>query len=219
MIFFDCYIIRLMTNYYLKYKKYKRKYKQAGGQPLPKNYKLDKFNKLSSQIYSPDKYFDGLTLDEKNKRLERMIKGTKMDHRDSEAYKPFETDYRNGKRIKTKQSGYTKQWKKHYPNITSLKDKSEITGVPIEILEKINKKGQAAWRTGHRPGANTHQWGHARVNSFIMKGKTFYTADNKLANEALTNPNAKEWFNSLDGLCDEPNVKKWCKPKVINFGQ
>ena len=36
----------------------------------------------------------------------------------------------------------------------------------------------AAWRTGHRPGTTPQQWGMARVNSYIGKGKgTYYGAD------------------------------------------
>jgi len=40
----------------------------------------------------------------------------------------------------------------------------------------------AAWKTGHRPGANQQQWAYARVNSFITKGKgTWGGADKDLA--------------------------------------
>jgi hypothetical protein len=42
----------------------------------------------------------------------------------------------------------------------------------------------AAWRTGHRPGATEQQWGYARVYSFLLKGKTYYTADADLANKS-----------------------------------
>jgi len=40
----------------------------------------------------------------------------------------------------------------------------------------------AAWRTGHRPGTTPQQWGMARVNSYIGKGKgTYYGADSDLS--------------------------------------
>ena len=40
----------------------------------------------------------------------------------------------------------------------------------------------AAWRTGHRPGTTPQQWGMARVNSYITKGKgTYYGADSDLS--------------------------------------
>ena len=72
----------------------------------------------------------------------------------------------------------------------------------------------AAWRTGHRPGATGQQWGYARVHSFLVKGKTFYTTDKKLAQEAMKkSEKAKQWFASIDGLCDDTEFKKknkWC---------
>jgi hypothetical protein len=51
----------------------------------------------------------------------------------------------------------------------ALKKKSEETGVPIGHLRIVMRRGMAAWRTGHRPGAGQEQWGYARVNSFLTK--------------------------------------------------
>ena len=51
-----------------------------------------------------------------------------------------------------------------------------------KILKKVYGKGIAAWASGgHRPGANQFNWAAARVNSFLVGGKTFHTADAKLA--------------------------------------
>lgn len=67
---------------------------------------------------------------------------------------------------------------------TGLKNKSEETGVPIGILRAVMRRGMAAWKTGHRPGANQQQWGYARVNSFLTKGEgTWGKADKDLAKE------------------------------------
>jgi len=44
----------------------------------------------------------------------------------------------------------------------------------------VYDRGLAAWRTGHRPGATAQAWAYARVHSFVMKGKTYYTADKNL---------------------------------------
>jgi|LauGreDrversion4_2_1035121.scaffolds.fasta_scaffold172637_1 hypothetical protein len=67
---------------------------------------------------------------------------------------------------------------------TGLKNKSEETGVPIGILRAVMRRGMAAWKTGHRPGANQQQWGYARVNSFLTKGDgTWGKADKDLAKE------------------------------------
>lgn len=67
---------------------------------------------------------------------------------------------------------------------TALKTKSKDTGVPIGILRAVMRRGLAAWKTGHRPGATQHQWGYARVNSFLTKGDgTWGKADADLAKE------------------------------------
>lgn len=64
----------------------------------------------------------------------------------------------------------------------ALKKKAEKSGMPLGILRKVYNRGMAAWKTGHRPGASQQQWGFARVNSFITKGKgTWGKADADLA--------------------------------------
>lgn len=59
----------------------------------------------------------------------------------------------------------------------ALKNKAKNSGIPLGILRTVYKKGMAAWRTGHRPGVSQQQWAMARVNSFIMGGKTTKKAD------------------------------------------
>ena len=67
---------------------------------------------------------------------------------------------------------------------TGLKNKAKETGVPIGILRVIMRRGMAAWKTGHRPGATQVQWGYARVNSFLTKGDgTWGKADKDMAKE------------------------------------
>lgn len=64
----------------------------------------------------------------------------------------------------------------------SLKDKAAKTGISYSILKQVFDRGVAAWRTGHRPGTTPTQWGLARVNSFVTKGKgTWGKADKDLA--------------------------------------
>ena len=53
----------------------------------------------------------------------------------------------------------------------ALKKKSEKTGVSMSALRTVMRRGMAAWKTGHRPGAGQEQWGYARVNSFLTGGK------------------------------------------------
>jgi hypothetical protein len=63
-----------------------------------------------------------------------------------------------------------------------LKKKSEKSGIPLGVLKAVYRRGVAAWNSGHRPGTTPQQWGFARVNSFITKGKgTWGGADSDLA--------------------------------------
>jgi hypothetical protein len=63
-----------------------------------------------------------------------------------------------------------------------LAKKAEKSGIPVSVLRQVYNRGMAAWKTGHRPGANQQQWAYARVNSFITKGKgTWGGADKDLA--------------------------------------
>lgn len=56
-------------------------------------------------------------------------------------------------------------------NEDSLADKAKKSGISVGTLKKVFNRGVAAWKTGHRPGTNPTQWGHARVNAFIVKKK------------------------------------------------
>ena len=52
----------------------------------------------------------------------------------------------------------------------ALQNKAEKSNVPLGVLTTVYRKGLAAWKTGHRPGAGQHQWAMARVNSFLAGG-------------------------------------------------
>ena len=53
----------------------------------------------------------------------------------------------------------------------ALADKAKKSGISVDTLRKVYNRGMAAWKTGHRPGTTPQQWGHARVNAFIVKKK------------------------------------------------
>ena len=61
-----------------------------------------------------------------------------------------------------------------------LAAKAKASGVSLGTLKQVYSRGMAAWRTSHRPGTTPQQWGMARVNSYITKGKTYHTADKDL---------------------------------------
>ena len=129
----------------------------------------------------PAKYFRGLTRKKKQQRRQEIRKFGAMSWKNPRAYRGFETD----KGVVTKTSSYTKTWKRKYPGATSLKQKAEVSGVPLRFIKQVYNRGMAAWRTGHRPGATQQQWGYARVHSFLLKGKTYHTTDSDIAAAAF----------------------------------
>ena len=131
--------------------------------------KVRVLRKTVGKIYAPLKYFRGLrTLKSVETRYKKMLK---------KDYKDFKTD----KGMKTRTSSYTQKFRKKYGSeVKSLPEISKATKIPLKTLQTIYNRGLAAWRTGHRPGASPQAWGYARVHSFVMKGKTYYTADKNL---------------------------------------
>ena len=78
-----------------------------------------------------------------------------------------------------------------------LKKKAAKSGISYGTLKKVYNRGMAAWRTGHRPGTTPQQWGMARVNSYIGKGKgTYYGADSDLSGKGKKK-SKKEDVNEL----------------------
>jgi len=126
--------------------------------------------------FTPTKYYAGLSARKKTQRRKEIERFGSKDWKDPRAYTGFQTD--EGKQ--TRKSSYTAKWYKIAPHAKSLKAKSKFTGVPEHILRESYRRGMAAWRTGHRPGATQQQWGYARVHSLLTCGKTFWTTDSDL---------------------------------------
>jgi hypothetical protein len=140
----------------------------------------------------PPRYYRGLTRKQALERKKEIKRFGSMDWKNSKAYVGFKTD----KYAKTKRkSSYTAQWDRLFPDAKSLKQRAEVTGVPLKYIKKIFSRGSAAWRTGHRPGQTTHSWSYPRVSSFLLCGKTHYTADSDLVREAKQeSASARKWF-------------------------
>lgn len=144
--------------------------------------------------YLPLKYFKGLSAKKKTLRKKEIKKFGSKSWRNASAYKGFATD----KGIKTKKSHYTSNWQKRFPEAKSLKSKAKATGVPLHYVEECYNRGLAAWRTGHRPGATQQQWGYARVHSFLLCGKTHFSADADLVRGAKAgSKRALKWWSSV----------------------
>ena len=139
----------------------------------------------------PEKYFRGLSKTRKVQRKREIRKYGSMSFKNPKAYVGFRTD----RGVKTRKSGYTAEWKKRYPEAKSLEEKAHASGVPVKALRESYNRGMAAWRTGHRPGATQQQWGHARVSSLLVCGKTFYTADADIVGKTRkTSKSARKWW-------------------------
>ena len=100
-----------------------------------------------------------------------------------------------------------------------LKKKAAKSGISLGTLKKVYNRGMAAWRTGHRPGTTPQQWGMARVNSYITKGKgTYYGADSDLSGKGKKKEKKEGyvsmaqqravWATRKDGGKGHPDNKK-----------
>jgi len=141
----------------------------------------------------PRKYYKGLSWAAKTRRRREIKKRSIISWKNPRAYKPFQTD----RGVKTRKSSYVEQWNKLHPGVTSIEEKAAITGVPEDILRACYDRGMAAWRTGHRPGATEQQWGHARVASLLVCGKTHYGPDSDLVRKAkVRSAKARRWWKT-----------------------
>ena len=131
---------------------------------------LARLRRTHGRVYAPLKYFRGLeTARDVETRYKKMLESD---------FKPFETNAR----VKTKRvSSYTGRFKKKFPGVGgNLGDIARATGIPRSTLQTVYDRGLAAWRTGHRPGASPQAWAYARVYSYVLRGKTYRTANANL---------------------------------------
>lgn len=90
-----------------------------------------------------------------------------------------------------------------------LKKKAAKSGISYGTLKKVYNRGMAAWRTGHRPGTTPQQWGMARVNSYITKGKgTYHGADKDLRDDVQYEAHDPKHIKQAIGIASDPRYKK-----------
>lgn len=180
-------------------------------------------------------YGKGLSQSTIDKRQAQFNKQAKMADDDPNAYKLAPGDVRS----KTKLSKYTKAYHKKYSEaleqgtdelvkaykkitpleeaeIEGLKNKAKESGISYDILKQVYDRGMAAWKTGHRPGAGPHQWAFARVNSFIVGGKTRDTTDADLWAKHTGKSESLKEETWEDGY--KRRVVKVTDPKHIEMG-
>lgn len=142
--------------------------------------------------FTPVKYYKGLSQKEKAQRKREF-----ENKKGSEDYTPLKTD--KGKT--TKQSRFTLEWKKSFPNVKGKEQISKLTHIPVSILDEVYDRGLEAWKTGHRPGATQHAWAWARLYSFLLKGCTYYKADADLVRKAKKIPEVKAYYSTRKCMC------------------
>lgn len=140
----------------------------------------------------PPKYYRGLTRKQALERKKEIQKFGKLHWSDPRAYVGFKTD----KYAKTRRkSSYTAEWDRLFPDAKTLEERSKVTGVPVKYLSVVFNRGSAAWRTGHRPGQTPQSWSYPRVSSYLLCGKTHYTADaDQVRLAKKESASARKWF-------------------------
>jgi lambda repressor-like predicted transcriptional regulator len=180
----------------------------------------------------PQKYVGKLSDSTAKARKAHWKKMSKYSDRDPRAYEPAPGDAT----AKTKPSKATKEVRKmmnkEEVEITeeaskSLAAKAKKTGIPLSTLKTVYRRGVAAWNSGHRPGTTAQQWGHARVNSYIRKGKgTYHGADKDLREQNMVHSvhvsgedkskkftdHVKGWGGKLHYVSDKGAAYKFKKP-------
>ena len=138
----------------------------------------------------PKRYLKGLNKEEMAIAAKEIDKGYKYDIDDPEAYEEWKSDIKAKARgYKTVPSKYKKKFIEMYGPLPEKGDFltkiSKATGIKKSILREVEKKGLAAWRTGHRVGANQHAWARGRVYSFVTLGNTVMKGNKKMGDYQL----------------------------------
>ena len=131
----------------------------------------------------PTRYLKGLTKLEKMIAEDEIDKGYEYDVNDPKAYEFWKSDIKAKARgLKIGSSKHKEEYYRRYrqnidpdykPSGKTSKQKflnriRKETGIKKSILEKTYDKGLAAWRTGHRPGVQQHQWAAGRVYALAV---------------------------------------------------
>lgn len=147
----------------------------------------------------PPRYYEGLTPNEIEARRLQFSIQAELPSSDPLAYRPAVGDDRES----ASESAYTLRYRGLYGEerqsnpldsasppawLVGLEKKAAETGCPLWALVAVYRRGLAAWRTGHRPGVNAFAWGMARVNSFLVGGKTYHGPDRDIAKAANWHP-------------------------------
>jgi len=140
-------------------------YKPAPGDATAET-KPSKYTKTFKQMYGEAAQH----VDATQERIKREKEADKLRHdRMMDAARTRDTKAANAKSVREGLTTFIDVMSEEASK--SIADKAKKSGISASTLRKVYNRGVAAWRTGHRPGTTPEQWGHARVNAFIVKKK------------------------------------------------
>ena len=115
----------------------------------------------------PKHYYSNLSRKDKKKQL-RSIKKSKKSYKKGKYFTRPKL-----KSFKSKKSSWTQKFHKLHPEAKTLKQISDVTGIPKPALSAVKKKGMGAYySSGSRPNQTSESWGLARMYSYILGGPT-----------------------------------------------
>ena len=115
----------------------------------------------------PKQYSSGLSRKDKKKQLKSLKKSQKSYKKGKYVPRP------KLKSFKSKKSSWTQKFHKLHPEAKTLKQISDVTGIPKPALSAVKKKGMGAYySSGSRPNQTAESWGLARMYSYILGGPT-----------------------------------------------
>ncbi len=167
--------------------------------------------KNNVRLYTPYKYFEGLpTKKLVILKLQEMHKN--KNEKDVTKIK-FQTDK---VRKSQKRSPYHEIFEERFgiSSASSFEEKAKKTGIPLDIIESVFRKGVAAWKSGHRVGTTSVQWGKARVDSFLTLGCAAFSGDASLLQEAydrIKNTKKGKIFFAQKPSCPASKIKNYKK--------
>lgn len=89
--------------------------------------------------------------------------------------------------VVTNKQKFNKKYKQPINTANGKDDIVRLTGIPKKILDEVYDRGVGAYKTNPksvRPNVKSpEEWAMARVYAFVMKGKTYKTADKDLADK------------------------------------
>lgn len=111
-----------------------------------------------------------------NKSINEAIKSV-IETTEDPRFIPLKRDFSMNKLIETLDSMIEKKIEISERSFEALKEKAETSGIKFSTLVEVFKRG---YNSNRNPNLLPEQLGFARVNSFIKKGKTYYTEDSDL---------------------------------------